>query len=299
MRVLVAGASGFVGRALTAVLVDEGHAVRGVARRAFPAAPGVEVWPGDVAHRPRMQAAMGGVTVAYYLVHGIGARGYRRRDWQGAARFGVAAGAAGVEQIVYLSALGAADGAETPHVTSRHAVGEALRLGGVDVCELRAAVVVGRGSAVVELFRGLIERSPVLVAPRGADRWVQPIALADAVRCLLAPLTDRRFRGATLEIGGDERVTWRGLFDRCGALLGRPRRQWSMPVATPRLSGWWMQRYGGMPRAMGTEFIRNLGHDAVVRDGRAMRWVGGARVPLDVALRRALGASEGGRPDVG
>lgn len=288
MRTLVAGASGFVGRALTAALVDEGHAVRAVARRRFEAGAGVEVWVGDVGDEARMQAALSGVRVAFYLAHAVGTRGFRRRDWEGAARFGAAAAGAGVEQIVYLSALGAADGRRTPHISSRHEVGEALRLGGVEVCELRAAVVVGRGSAMVELFRTLIERSPVLFAPWGSDRRVQPIALADAVRCLLAPLTDRRFGGRTLEIGGAEVLTWQALADRCGVAMGRRRRQWRSRLATPRLSGLWMERFGGMPRGMATAFIRNLGRDAVVTDDRAMRWVGGARVPLDAALRRAL-----------
>jgi uncharacterized protein YbjT (DUF2867 family) len=169
----------------------------------------VEAHAVDVGDFRATVQALDGVGTAWYLVHGLDDPRFRRRDRENAARFGAAARVAGVEQIVYLGALGEADGDRTPHVTSRRETADALRGAGVAVCELRAAVVIGRGSAVVELFRRLAERSPVLVAPKGSERRVQPVALADAIRALMAPLRDERWRGGTFEIGGDEVLTGR------------------------------------------------------------------------------------------
>lgn len=288
--VLVAGASGFVGRALVGALVEAGETVRALARGPMPFAHGsaVQAHAVDVGDFRATVQALDGVGTAWYLVHALDDVRFRRRDRENAARFGAAARVAGVEQIVYLGALGEADGDRTPHVTSRREVADALRGAGVAVCELRAAVVIGRGSAVVELFRRLAERSPVLVAPKGSERWVQPVALVDVIRALMAPLLDGRWQGGTFEIGGDEVLSWQALMQRCLDVSQSHRRLVSMPVATPRLSGLWMRVFGGMSWSMGTQFIRNLAHDAVVRDERGREWLGGEWVSLDVALQVAL-----------
>ncbi|MEZ4432910.1 MAG: NAD(P)H-binding protein [bacterium] len=286
--ILVAGASGFVGRALVAAAAARGHAVRALARRPHPAPPGVTAITADVNDFEATARALDGAAAAIYLVHGLADPRFRRRDLDAARRFGAAARAAGVERIVYLGALGDADGDRTPHVTSRREVAAALRLRGIPVTELRAAVVVGRGSAVIELFRRLAARSPLLVAPHGSARRVQPIALADAVAALLAPLADDTPGDATHEIGGDTVLTWHAFMQRCLPCLGSHRRLHAMPIATPRLSGLWMRAFGGMPLTMGTEFIRNLGHDAIARDDHTRALIGRAPTPLDRALREAL-----------
>lgn len=299
-RVLVAGASGFVGSALVGALRERGLTVRALVRRPWQAPAGVEVVRADL-HRPDgLTGLLEGVGTAWYLVHSLVDPAVRTLDREAARAFGEAARAAGVEQIVYLGGLGQPDGDRTPHITSRWETGNALREAGVPVCELRAAVVIGKGSAVVEVFRRLTEHSPLMVAPKGAHHLVEPIALTDVLRYLLAPLADRRWSGQTFEIGGETVLSWRALIERFLVLQGRRRRVIDSPVATPLLSGWWMERFGGMPRSMGTQFVRNLDHDAIVRDHRARALLGGGpMVPLTRALVEALGAGgSNGRHDL-
>lgn len=297
-RVLIAGASGFVGRSLTAMLAAEGHHVRALSRRMQNSVPpGVEVVSADVARLEPTTRALRGIDVAYYLVHRLDTLRFATRDRICAARFGQAARRAGVSQIVYLGALGDAAGRHTPHITSRRETAAELRRSGVDVCELRAAVIVGAGSAVIEAFRELALRSPVLVVPHGSQHRVEPIVLDDALRFLKAPLTDPRWRGRTFEIGGGEVLKWCELFKRCVDAGSCSRRMVPMPVATPRLSGLWMRVFADMPASMATAFIRNLGRDAVVRDLQARQWLGQPAMPLEPAIRSAL-ATGSPRPRV-
>lgn len=285
--ILIAGASGFVGRALTAAAVARGHAVRALARRPRSTLPGVTAIAADVRDFDATARALDGAAAAVYLVHGLDDPRFRRRDVEAARCFGAAARAAGVGRIVYLGALGEADGDRTPHVSSRREVGASLAARGVPVVELRAAVVVGRGSAVIECLRRLAARSPLMIAPRGAERRVQPIALVDAIDALLAALDGAQSDGIH-EIGGDTVLSWRAFMQRCLDGMGSRRAIHAMSIATPRLSGLWMRVFGGMPATMGAQFVRNLGHDAVARDDHTAALIGRAPTPLDVALRAAL-----------
>ena len=196
---LVAGATGYIGRRLVGELVAEGHEVRCVARTpgkldGEPWRDAVEVVRGDVLDPESTAAACRDVDAVYYLVHSIGADDdWEERDRRAASNVRDAAAAAGVRQIVYLGGLGDDTGTSlSPHLASRHDVGAVLRGGSVPVTELRAAVIIGSGSASFEMLRYLVEVLPIMTTPRWVETKVQPIGVQDVLRYLVGVLLEDR-----------------------------------------------------------------------------------------------------------
>src|SRR5688572_15902926 len=185
MRIAIAGASGFVGRALVARLVREGHDVVALGRRA-PDLPGATSRAVDVSDADAVVDALTGCEGAYYLVHSLARDDFRERDRQLADSFGRASREAGVARIVYLGGLGEQPVSE--HLASRQEVGRALGASGVPVVELRAAVILGSGSISFEMLRYLTERLPFMVCPRWVHTAIQPIALVDVLEYLVRSL---------------------------------------------------------------------------------------------------------------
>ena len=203
--ILVTCATGYVGGELLKALLAAGHRVRCLARRpeALPAAAGAEVVRGDVLDSVSVRAAVAGVDTAYYLVHSMASTGSFEEEDRAAARaFGDAAREAGVRRIVYLGELGRSSQELSAHLRSRHEVGEILRSSGVPVIEFRASIVIGSGSLSFEMIRALVERLPVMIAPRWVSVLAQPIAISDLLDYLLAALDLAPGPGGAFEIGG-------------------------------------------------------------------------------------------------
>lgn len=295
-RVLVAGGTGCVGTALVRALIEQPRfRVRVMSRRASAAqAPRCEVVNGSVLDADAVRAALSGVDVAYYLVHALDEPNYQEREYAAARAFAAAAGAC--RRIVFLGALGDEEDNLSPHIRSRHAVGRLLQNGTAPVVELRASVVLGAGSAVFQLIRELAERIPVLVVPKGADKRCQPIALEDVVRWLVSAAEQPDMVGAPLEIGGPETVTYAELMQLYVRLRGLSRPILRMPIATPRLSGWWIGAFSCVPPRVGRELVLGLQHDAVVRDSRAQAVAGFDPLNVREAMRRAIDASQRSQP---
>ena len=297
-RVLIAGA-GFVGCALARELAARGAAVRLVARRADPRAD-PPVLAADLADPSARARALDGVDVAVWLVHSLDAADYERRDPALAAAFAADAARRGLARLVYLGALaGPADRPDSSdlstrtddargHAASRHATGRALAAAGVPTVELRASVVVGRGSAVIEMVRALVLRLPVLLIPAGADALTQPVALRDAVHAL-ADAALGPPRPGVWDLAGDDRVPWRDFMVEGAALLGRARPRLTMPIATPRLSGLTLGALTPLTRAMGEALVRGLGRPALAA-APERRWPAppGGWTPFRHALALAL-----------
>ncbi len=297
-RVVVAGATGYIGRRLVAELVAAGHHVRCLARTpdkldAEPWREEVEVDAGDVLDAESLANPFRDTDAAYYLVHSIGSQpDWQTRDRAAATNFRDAAAAEGIEQIVYLGGLGDdAGGRLSSHLASRHEVGRILASGRVPLTELRAAVVIGSGSASFEMLRHLVEVLPVMTTPRWVETRVQPIAVRDVLAYLTGVLGNVDAYGRVFEIGGADAVTYHELMDMYANAAGLRRRVvLPVPVLSPRLSSLWVGLVTPIPAELARPLIDSLVNEVVVRDHAIDEVVPrepiSSREAVELALRR-------------
>ncbi len=282
MRVGIAGATGFVGRALVAALSGD-HEVMAFSRHA-PALGGATGIALDVGDEEAATRALAGCRAAYYLVHSLQDADFRSRDRRLAETFGRAAARAGVERIVYLGGLGHDPASE--HLASRQEVGVALGAAGVPVVELRAAVVLGSGSISFEMLRSLTERLPFMVCPRWVRTAIQPVALVDMVEYLVGSLT---VAPGVYEIGGAEVTTYRDMIDAYARARGlRQRFIVDVPYLTPRLSSYWVDFVTPVDKRVSHALIESLVTEVVVREGeRTVAAFAVEPLGVEAAIRRA------------
>ncbi|HEU5212024.1 MAG TPA: SDR family oxidoreductase [Gaiellaceae bacterium] len=272
-RVLLTGATGYVGGRLLRKLEASGRPVRCMVRRpetlSGRAAEQTEVVYGDVLEPDSLDEALAGVTTAYYLVHSMAASGpFARADRRGAENFADAARRSGVSRIIYLGGLGAEHDVST-HLESRHEVGRILRESGVQTIEFRASIIIGSGSASFEIVRSLVDRSPVLLIPRWVVSRTQPIAIEDVLAYLLAALELGFEESRLFEIGGPDRVTYADLMREYARQVGLRRAVIRVPLATPRISGLWLSVLTPVYASIGRQLIESLRDDTLVGDGAA------------------------------
>lgn len=273
MRVLVTGATGYIGGRLVPELLEAGYEVRCLARtpeklRDQPWRDRVEAVRGDVTDADSLAPALAGADVAYYLVHSMGGGpGFSRVDAEGARNFARAAEASGVGRIVYLGGLIAPGARLSPHMASRDEVGRIFLGSRVPTAALRAAVILGSGSASFEMLRYLTERLPVMTTPRWVASRVQPIAVGDVLRLLVesARLPAGLNRG--FDVGGPQVLTYADMIRRFARVSGIGRRLiLPVPVLSPGLSSLWVGLVTPVPAAIARPLVESLRHDAVCRE---------------------------------
>ena len=288
MRVVVFGATGFIGRALLPALAAEQEVVA-VSRSSRPPQKGITWVVADVADAPAVRRALDGAEVVYYLVHSLGAADFEERDVAGARTTAAEAETAGARQIVYLGGLGEEGEELSPHLQSRLETGRALASGAVPLTTLRAAVVVGKGSAAFETIVALVDRLPVMVAPRWVSTPTQPIALADTVRYLAAVAGREETIGETYDLGGPEVMTYRQMIERVADMRGKRRVIIEVPVLTPFLSSLWLHLVTPVGASVARPLVEGLRNPTVAEDRRILDLVPFSLTPFDRAAREALG----------
>ena len=287
-RILVTGATGFVGRELVARLLAADHQVRAMTRRPeFYDGPGDPVGA-DVSDPDSLVEAAAGCDVAYYLVHSLDDDDFERKDAELATGFGQAMADAGVGRIVYLGGLGG-DGELSAHLRSRRQVELLLGEAGVPVTVLRAAIVVGAGGVSWEITRQLVKNLPAMVVPRWAATKTQPIALVNVIDYLVGVLDIETTAGQVYEIGGPEVLDYAEMLQQAALVLnGRRVLMVQVPFLSPRLSSYWLALVTDVNVTTGRNLIDSMGTEVVVRDHTIRDLIDLDLVPYQEAVRRAV-----------
>jgi uncharacterized protein YbjT (DUF2867 family) len=287
MKVAVLGASGTIGGALLPVLA-RAHEVVAVARHPGSKADGVEWRAADVTDEPTLREALAGADVVYHLVHSLGSPNFEERDRRAADAVAHAAAAVGARQIVYLGGLGDDAPDLSPHLRSRAETARRLAAGPVPVTTLRAAMIVGRGSAAFETVRALVDRLPGMICPRWVSTETQPVALADVVRYLAGVAGREEAFGETYDVGGPEVMTYRTMIERIARLRGRRPLIVEVPVLSPRLSSLWLHLVTPVRASVARPLVEGLRNPTVARETRIRQLVPFEPTPFDDAARAAL-----------
>jgi uncharacterized protein YbjT (DUF2867 family) len=296
-RVLLTGATGFVGQAAQPALVEAGWSVRCLTRNLQTAR---ERWPdldwvqGDIGDHAACLRALEQCEAAIYLVHGMGEGAeFYDRELEAARKFARAAASAGVGRVIYLGGVLPRDqSAMSAHLRSRMAVGETLRAGSVPTIELRASMIIGYGSLSWLIVRDLAARLPLMVLPRWLRSRTQPVAIEDVIRALVRALELPLKGSAWFDLPGPEVLSGKEILGATARALdlGRPRML-DVPLLTPHLSSLWVRFVTRADWAVAREVVVGLSSDLLANDDRFWHAIGHAqRLSFAEAARRAIAA---------
>jgi len=295
VKILVTGASGYVGRQLAEKLSHAGHEVTCMVRKrstaSLPSGTGARIVEGDALRPETLSEALANIDVAYYLIHSMSSRevGFDQRDREAAYNFAVAAKKAGVRRVIYLGGLAAAGPDISLHLKSRHNTGAVLRKYGPSLIEFRAGIIVGNGSISFEIIRCLTERLPVMICPRWVVTRTQPIAIDDVLAYLVAALNVGGCVEEPIEIGGATVETYRSMMLGYARQRGLKRWLFRVPVLTPRLSSYWLDLVTPFPPAVSRPLIEGLRSESICTSDLAPELFPEIRpISYDAAVARAL-----------
>ncbi len=300
--IAVTGATGYVGGRLVPLLLDRGYRVRCLVRsprkleaRPWRNHPRVEIAEVDVADAHTTAKALEGCSAAYNLVHSMVAAGdnYVEHDRRLAGAFAEAASRAGIDRIIYLGGLGELGDGLSKHLASRREVEQILASGAASVTVLRAAMIIGAGSASFEILRYLVERWPIMITPRWVQTENQPVAIADVLHWLAECLAVPETRGKALEIGGPDVVTYRELMQVMAQELGLRRRLvLVVPLLTPRLGSAWISLVTPVTYRVARPLAEGLRNRVVVTDSATQELMPHQALSVRQAIRESIDAIE-------
>ncbi len=292
LKILLTGATGYVGGRLLKKLELEGYAVRCLARRPEylknKIASSTELVQGDLLNEESLEKAMTGIETAYYLVHSMGTKGvFEEEEKRSASNFASAARKTGIQKIIYLGGLSHGKNL-SPHLKSRHEVGTILRESGIPIIEFQASIIIGSGSLSFEMIRSLMERLPVMTTPRWVHVLAQPISIEDVIQYLLEAARLPVHESRIFEIGGPDKMSYLDLMKEYGRQRGLKRLIIPVPVLSPWLSSLWLALVTPLYAQVGRKLIESIRLETTVMDDNALRVFSVKPMPIREAIERAL-----------
>jgi uncharacterized protein YbjT (DUF2867 family) len=277
-KIVVLGATGYVGSKLVKRLIKEGYLVRAAGRSIeklkisnFPLHPSLEVVSADVLKPDSLEKVFQGYNTVYYFIHSMypGIKDFVKTDRKAAENTIRTAASQGISRIIYLGGLGDENTFLSEHLRSRLEVGRILQSGSVPTTQLRCGVILGSGSASFEIIRYLVERLPVMITPRWVSTKCQPISIDNVLNYLVGCLDKDITIGDTYEIGGLEILSYRDLFDIYAEEAGLFKRLIiPIPLLTPRLSSYWISLVTPMPASIAIPLAKGLKNPVLCSDNR-------------------------------
>jgi uncharacterized protein YbjT (DUF2867 family) len=278
MKILLTGSTGYIGRRLLPVLLDAGHNVVCFVRQrrkfdidAFTPVQRqqIEVIEGDLLEGRSLDAIPKDIDVAFYLVHSMGAGGgdFQQSEATSAGNFVRMVNGTAARQIIYLGGI-VNDSSLSQHLTSRKGVEDILAKSSVPLTVLRAAIIIGSGSASFEIIRDLVEKLPVMIAPRWLRTRCQPIAIRNVLEYLVGVMLKPEALGQTFDIGGTEILTYKEMLLTFAQVRQLKRTIITVPVLTPKLSSLWLVLVTSTSFALARTLVSSMMNEVVCRDAR-------------------------------
>jgi uncharacterized protein YbjT (DUF2867 family) len=296
--ILVTGATGYIGGRLVPELLARGYRVRVMVREALPVYeqmwPGAEIVVGDALALESLEEALEGVAIAYYLIHSmlLGREDFAKADRQAAANFRRAAEEQRVRRIIYLGGLGDIRSKLSNHLRSRMEVARELSAGRVPVTILRAAIIIGSGSASYEIIKDLVSKLPIVPIPPFARTRCQPISIRDVIKYLVGVMETPLTKGLTFDIGGDEIMTYEEMSKVVAAVLHRRRFFFHVPVSYLEFYSYLASLLTPVPAPITRCLMEGLRNEVVCLDDSIRQYVPFETVGFRTAIIRALSREE-------
>jgi len=291
MRVLVVGATGFVGGRLVESLRSAGHEVVAFSRSAsqsrFP--DDVEIFEGDLSNPASLEGLCEGIDAAYYLIHSLTAENFAELDRTYARRFRELASEAGVDRVVYLSGISGDERNLSPHLASRREVESVLETGSFDLTVLRAAIIIGSGSASFRIVDDLTDRLPVMTVPKWVRTPCQPIGIDDAIAYLIGVLDVEETRGGIYDIGAPTVWSYESLLKLTAKEKGKRVLIVPVPIMSPALSSHWLRLTTDVQYDIARPLVESMRNPVTVDPKRDLQSVVPIeQTPVEVAVQQAL-----------
>lgn len=277
MKILVTGATGYIGKELIQKLDSSRYQIHCLARNPMRMneieTKSIEVHQGDLLSFKSIQNSFKGVDVAFYLAHSMDSKNdFQQLEYEAATNFTRAAVESGIKRIIYLGALGSEqEGSLSSHLKSRKEVGNILRNSGIQVIEFQASIIIGSGSLSYEMIKALSERLPLMIMPKWVSVKAQPISIKDALDYLTQAIELEISGNKIFEIGGPEQVSYKNLIQEYSHQRSLKRLLISVPVLTPWLSSLWLTLVTPMHACVGRKLILSIKNPTLTKENSALR----------------------------
>ena len=299
MKILLTGATGYIGKRLLPILIDQGHDIVCCVRdlnRFFVPLPfkdRVSVVEVDFLKKETLQAIPSDIDAAYYLIHSMSssADNYDKLEKESALNFVSQINKTKAQQVIYLSGI-INDDTLSKHLSSRKKVEETLNTGTYAMTTLRAGIIVGSGSASFEIIRDLVNKLPIMITPKWLNTRCQPIAITDVLEFLSKSLFNPATYNQSFDIGGPDILTYKEML--LGFAKAKNLKRWifTVPVMTPKLSSYWLYFVTSTSYKLASALVSSMKVEVVCRDTRINELLGVTPMSYDLALSRALSKIE-------